>query len=189
MDDSLKKINEYFQILPDKMQEYVSNNNWSKKIESVSQVNDLTEEQLSDIKLEILLVLVGIENYTDLKVNIQKNIPNLEHSKTIKIVSYIEENIFLEVKPILVELEKRNSVSSIDKSSILHEIENPIPTKPIVPNPIGNNVVLDAQHNLPEQEKKILISSGAVPSKGPMLGNVKPTPAKYTNDPYREKPE
>ena len=48
-------------------------------------------------------------------------------------------------------------------------------------NPAGTNTILDAQHNLPEQEKKILISSAAVPSRGPLLGNFKavtpnPTP-------------
>jgi hypothetical protein len=139
----------------------------------------MTLEQIAFLKTEVFLILIGIENHSDLKTNIQKNVAGLSAENIAKITSDIEKDIFSEIKPLLEEIEKANNApeaaneENLNKNDVLNEIENPAPMKPIVSNPAGKNPILDAQHNLPEQEKKILISSAAVPSRGPLLNNIR----------------
>jgi hypothetical protein len=183
MDNEANIVKECVQNLPLRMKDYLAKDIWPQKLSLISQTNKINTEQESAIKSEVFLILIGIENYSDLEVNIQKNVVGIGSESIKNIANDIEKNIFYEIKPLLIEMEKANNESedkvtsenekNLDKGSVLNEIENPVPTKPIVTNPAGKNIVLDAQHNLPAQEKKILISSAAVPSRGPILNNFK----------------
>jgi hypothetical protein len=176
MDNETDIIEKYIKSLAPSMRSYLIKNTWPQKLSLTSQTNKLTDEQSSSLRTEVLLILVGIENVSDLKINIQKNVAGINSANLGNIVGDIEKNIFSEIKPLLEEMETKNNEAGegeLSKNNVLAGIESPIPTKPIITNPAGKNPILDAQHNLPEQEKKILISSAAVPSRGPMLGNFK----------------
>jgi len=194
MDNETNIVKECIQSLSQDMKDYLAKDAWPQKLSDVAQINKINEEQAFALKAEVFLILIGVENYSDLRENIKKNIIGIGSESIENIANDIEKNIFSEIKPSLVEIEKANKEvgeentndieKNLSKDNVLKEIENPVPTKPIVSNPAGKNVVLDAQHNLPEQEKKILISSAAVPSRGPILGSVKsgfaPAPAAQT---------
>ncbi len=129
-----------------------------------------------------MLILIGMQRHSDLAENIKKNVLGISNENTERIANDIENNIFLEIKPQLEEMQKnitdltQETDETLSKEKVLNDIENPVETKPIVPikvNPAGQNPILDAQHNLPEGEKKVMISSAAVPSRGPMLNNFK----------------
>ncbi|HAO64361.1 TPA: hypothetical protein DCQ44_00060 [Candidatus Taylorbacteria bacterium] len=222
MENQTEILKKYIKNLPEEMRDYLAKNTWPQKLTLISTMNKLGAEQVSALETEVVLVLVGIENCSDLTANIQKNVVGIssEISKTIS--DEIEKNIFVEIKALLDDLEainnssEKESAETLNKDGVLNDIENPIPTKPIIQpkiNPAGTNPILDAQHNLPEGEKKILISSAAVPSRGPILNNVNmgfvntqknspvvppvqhqaptqmPPQEKYTVDPYREPAE
>ena len=203
MENETEIVKKYVQNLSEGMKDYLITDTWTQKLSSIIQSYKILEPQASAIKTEVFLILIGIENYSDLKTNIQKNVAGIGYENMMNMVSVIERNIFSEIKPLLEEIEKTNNEAqesedkNLSKDEVLNDIENPVPAKPTVQNPAGKNVVLDAQHNLPEQEKKILIPSTAVPSRGPMLGNFRNQPIKptqttkspYTVDPYREPPE
>lgn len=184
MDNETEIIKKYVKNLPQEMRDYLSKNIWQQKLGLIASANKLSEEQAYDLKTEVMLVLIGIENYVDLGANIQKNIRGASYDTTVSIVRNINTEIFSEVKSILVEIEKANKEAveiadkSLSKEEVLNDIENPVPAKPAfskppIVNPAGKNPILDAQHNLPEGEKRPLISSAAVPSRGPMLSNFK----------------
>lgn len=183
--------------------------------EKISKENRLNEDQANKLRKGIICILVGIDRKD--KFVDKLTTFNIPQDIAKRIENEVEEKIFSKVKD---SLEKVQSTATFttppedhpNKEKILSDIENPVPTKPIVQNPAGKNPILDAQHNLPEQEKKILIPSAAVPSRGPILNNFKippiPKPAqpvpqpiqpqkppqapippattKYTTDPYRE---
>lgn len=179
MDNETDIIEKYVKNLSKGMRDYLAKNTWPQKLSLIAQMNKMTDEQSSELNTEVLLVLVGIENHSDFKTNIQKNVAGIGYENIGDIVKDIENGIFSEVRPLLDEIETANNAAGgddeedLNKDSVLHGIENPVPTKPFVQNPAGKNPILDAQHNLPEQERKILISSAAVPSRGPMLNNFK----------------
>jgi hypothetical protein len=194
MDNETEIVREYVQSLPQAMRDYLNKNTWPQKLSLIVQTNNLDEEQAIALKGEVFLIIIGIENYSDLRKNIRENVIEIDPGKIDGIASSIEKNIFFEIKPLLDEMEKTNeeaekndgseNENNLNKDKVLNEIENPVPTKPRISNPAGVNIVLDAQHNLPEQEHKILISSTSVPSRGPILNNFKtnftPTPTAPT---------
>jgi len=203
MDSENDVIHKYVENLPQEMRDYLAKDTWRNKLSLISQVYKINDDQASSLKAEVFLVLVSMENYSDLKTNIEKNIPSIPHDTVLKIVDDIESQIFAGIKPLLIEIEKAYNEAEqeergiLSKEDILGGIENPAPAKPTVTNPAGKNPVLDAQHNLPEGEKKVLISSAAVPSRGPMLGNFKTvsgmspaqtTPAPQIIPPIQPKP-
>lgn len=207
MDNETEIIKESILRLPKSLQDYVLDNTWSEKLKLIGQTNRLTDQQSTALKGEVFLVLAGIENYSDFTMNLRKNVVGVGYETILNTTNDIEKMIFSAVKSELIETEKINNEfegkvgEDLSRDKVLNDIENPVPAKPTVQNPAGKNVVLDAQHNLPEQEKKILIPSTAVPSRGPMLGNfrnppttptaqpIKPaqtTKSPYPVDPYRE---
>ncbi len=177
---------------PDDIKQIINSFDIADFIDMLTTKYKLSEDQSGKVWDEIIYVLVGLSKKSDLTnrvaaIGIQQNIVG-------NIVKAIDEIIFSKVR---ISLEKIQSTISndakvatalpttstpsheeenINMNDVLAEIENPTPTKPAVQNPIGKNVILDAQHNLPEQEKKVLIGSSAVPSRGPMLGNFKVQP-------------
>lgn len=181
MDNETEIIKEYVQILPQGMKDYLAKNTWPQRLSLIAQINKMSNEQASALNSEVFLILIGMEKYSDLKNNIQQNVAGIGAEAIKTTADEIEKKIFSEIKPMLVEIdeayneleEEGGDDENLSKDNVLNEIENPTPTKPIVSNPAGKNVVLDAQHNLPEVEKKILISSAAVPSRGPILNNFK----------------
>ena len=220
MDNETETIKESILNLPKSLKDYVLSDVWSQKLNFVQQTNKLSDIQSAALNGEIFLILAGIENYSGFTANVQKNVSGINGQTVFAVVADIEKNIFAEVKTDLLEVEKNNNGATEetikpevhpDKETIIDAIENPTPVKPIIVNPAGVNPILDGQHNLPEGETKIekkpmTMSSSAVPSRGPMIGNfksnfnsapiapiIKPAqtppasaPAKYTTDPYRE---
>lgn len=186
--------------------------------EKITMENKLTKEQANKLREGAISVLIGITKISDFPKQLTAS--GIPQDMTKKITNEVEEKIFNKVRASLEKVQSDMTSSgannapesfmeeSLNRENLLSDIENPVPTKPIVLNPAGNNPILDAQHNLPEQEKKILISSAAVPSRGPMLGNFKiqpvsqppqtiqspqppitQAPSKYVVDPYRESAE
>lgn len=179
MDNDTEIVKQYAQKLPQGMKNYLAKKTWTQKLSLIAQINKMSSEQASALEAEVFLILMGIERYSDFRANIKENVAGVNIESVNNIADYIEKNIFSEIKLILVEMEKASNETktveeneNLSKESVLHGIENPTPAKPIATSPVWKNPVLDAQHNLPEGEKKILISSAAVPSRGPILGNV-----------------
>jgi len=181
MDNETEIVKKHVQNLPQGMRDYLVKDTWPQKLSLIKQMNKLTEEQAAVLKTEIFLILIGIENQSDLKENIQKNVLGISVESAGGIADDIEKNIFSEIKPFLDEIEKANNQADKietpeihpNKETILNDIENPTPVKPIIQNPAGKNPILDAQHNLPVGETRKLISSAAVPSRGPILSHFK----------------
>ena len=211
MDNQIDVIKDSIQHLPQGLKNYVLDSSWSKKVDLIGQTNRLTNTEIGALKGEVFLILSGIENYSDFATNIKTNVVDVNPPLLSAVQTDVEKNIFAIVKFDLLDVEKANNSTETEqehpnKDTILHGIENPAPVKPVIVNPAGVNPILDAQHNLPEGEKWVEIGSGkpvassnisssAVPSRGPMLGNFKsnfnsatpmPTVKPYTADPYRE---
>jgi hypothetical protein len=145
-----------------------------------------SRDQINILGQELTAVLVGATKTANFINNITERL-NIAEDVTRKIVDEIDKKLFSKIRASLEKVQSEEIKTEvtipvtptskpeevIDKNDVLAEIENPVPTKPIVSNPARKNVILDAQHNLPEQEKKILISSAAVPSRGPIMNNFK----------------
>ena len=208
MENELSIIDNQIKKLPQSLRVFALDGLWPQELSLTAVNNDLTEDQENALKAEVFLTIIGLTNYSDFKTNVQKNLPGVSTETVAAVVVEIDKEIFSEIKSDLLKLnaeianekvtEKKEE--TLSKESVLNEIENPTPARPSFSKP---NIVLDAQHNLPAQENKVLLSSAAVMSRGPMIGNVKngfgaqpnpikpiaPAPEKYTVDPYRESTE
>lgn len=201
MNYAIQKISDLFDTLPESVKMVIYDGPLDNELADITNQYQISETDLEKIKGEILLVIIGANKQEPLKQKILQSTP-LDEQSVDKIYDEIIKRIIL---PLAAE---HTTEEHPNKETILNGIENPVPAKPTFQNPAGKNVVLDAQHNLPGQEKKILISSTSVPSRGPMLGgfrsppaspaaqsNIQPIkPAQITNppysvDPYREPPE
>jgi hypothetical protein len=188
MDYNAQQISALYDALP-KTVLAVLGEPFDNDLADLAEKYKISPADLEEMRGEILLVILEIKKFETLEQTfLQKTSVGISNLKNI--CNDIAQNI---INPLEAE---KISAKNQDKEKILNEIENPVPTKPIVQNPAGNNPVLDAQHNLPEQEKKILISSAAVPSRGPILGNIKPSfasipttiPVAQVTPPAPEKP-
>jgi hypothetical protein len=137
------------------------------ELEGIGKKFNITKTDLQEIKSEAILIILKINKLEALGQNLADK-TSLDKQNLQIITREIIDKV---ISPIEIEL---TTSKHPDKDVILDEIENPVPVKPIVQNPAGKNTILDAQHNLPEQAKKVLISSASVPSRGPILGTLKP---------------
>jgi hypothetical protein len=164
MNNYTQKISDLLDALPKSVQMVIYDGPLDNELGDIANEYQISETDIEVMRGEILLVILDINKPETLEQTlIQKTA--IDKQNMGKLCSEINERIIL---PLVAE---RNPENNQDRETVLNDIENPPPTKPIVLNPAGSNPILDAQHNLPEQEKKILISSAAVPSRGPMLGN------------------
>ena len=173
MNNNAKRIQDLFDALPKSLQDVVYRGPLDKDLEDIAAEFNISKEDLAQIKSEVMLVVVTAHKTEEIEQTILQ-IPTIDKQNVKKICDEIIQKIILPLEA------ERGIESHPDKGTIIDEIENPTParpsfSKPFVSNPAGQNVVLDAQHNLPEQEKKVLISSAAVPSRGPLIGSVKST--------------
>lgn len=178
MNDITKQISDLLDVLPESVKMVIYDGPLDKELEDLANEYQISIIDIEKIKGEVLLVILGINKSDTLEQTLLQKI-SVDKQNLKKICDEIVQRIIL---PLANE-----QIAEIhpDKETILNEIENPAPVKPIIQNPAGKNPILDAQHNLPVGEPKKLISSAAVPSRGPMLSNVK---TGFTATPITPKP-
>jgi hypothetical protein len=199
-----------FLAAPEEIQEMVTSLDTLDQLGTIGKKYNLTGEQINKLGQVFTSVLIGItplKKFSD-KIFAFLSIPN---DSARKIADEIDGQLFSKVR---ISLEKLQSTAASaqqtatptlektktpeiqpDKEKVLPKTENSAPAKPAIQNPAGKNPVLDAQRNLPEQEKKILIPKVAVPSRGPLLGNIEtsfaeppkmtPVPTQSTSQPSK----
>ena len=161
-----------FAAAPEDIKDIITSFDTLDQLEAIGESNKLSNEQTSKLGEVFTSVLIGITPIKDFSSKLIAYL-SITVDAANKIASEIDQQFFSKVR---ISLEKAQSKTMLEthesKDTILHDIENPAPVKPIVSNPAGKNPILDAQHNLPEQARKTLISSAAVPSRGPILNSL-----------------
>ncbi len=197
MDYSTQQISELFDKLPTVVQDAIYNESFHNQINKIADKYKVSDIDADKLEGEALLVVINATKPEEFEAMISKRTA-IDKQKTKNVSDEVMQTVVL---PLLKQTRPENSS---DKESILNDIENPTPVKPIIVNPAGINPLLDGQNNLPEGERKMPISSAAVLSRGPLVGNVKgtplapvqgpiikpaqtaPAPKNYSSDPYRE---
>jgi len=183
MNDTIKQISDLIDALPEAVQMVVYDGPLDKELADIADKYQISEIDLEKIKGEVLLVIIALNKPETLEQTLGQT-TSVDKQNIKKVCDEIIQKI---ISPLAAE---RTPETHPDKDTILRDIENPAPIKPIVVNPAGANPILDAQHNLPEGERRVEIgagkpatnsniSSSAVQSRGPLIGNLKA-------DPYRE---
>lgn len=160
---------------PDDIKDLISSFDIVDLVDKITLENNLSHITSTNLGQEIVRILVGFTKLTALQDKLMSF--GLPENTVKKISSEVEEKIFSKVKDSLEKVQSSMTSETVtethpDKDTILKDIENPAPVTPVISNPAGKNPILDAQHNLPVGEPKKLISSAAVPSRGPILNSV-----------------
>lgn len=109
MTESLKKTTkEELLKMPKEWQEAVNDFNWEKISEEIGKKYSLLDSEVNNLQVEIMLTLTGIEQITELEVNILYNVVLVEE-KAKKISEEIIEKIFTPIA---------NKVEEIIKDSL-----------------------------------------------------------------------
>jgi hypothetical protein len=127
--------------LPIEIQKAFNETDIVGEIEKIRVKFKLMYDQGSALESETKLVFLGLEKPDDLLKNIVENV-NISKDIATQIVGEVEKNIFKQIKKKLIETleqeeeesKKKENKETLDKDSILWEIENPKPTvQPIQP--------------------------------------------------------
>ncbi|NLE07222.1 MAG: hypothetical protein GX627_01235 [Parcubacteria group bacterium] len=120
-------LKERLEILPEKLQEFVLDENWTKESEKIANSFNLNEANRVIFENEIFFVLMGFELQTNFEENIKREL-NLEQDIIKQISEEVEQNIFSEV---LEELKEVKPSTSQKTEEEIEETEKPTQTNPI----------------------------------------------------------
>jgi hypothetical protein len=131
-----KEINDQIASLPQKVRDIIASTDITGEIIKLKEKYHLMLDQISTLEVETMLVMIGLEPAEDFVDNLQSNL-KIDEEKAINIANDINELIFMEIRHAMMEQDSKTgeeNKETLDKDSILWEIENPKPTvQPIQP--------------------------------------------------------
>ncbi|MEX0919272.1 MAG: hypothetical protein WDZ64_00800 [Parcubacteria group bacterium] len=107
MNEQNKLIQQYFEKLPKNYQEVITNSKWELDVQKISLSNNIDSNKIDDLKIEVKLVLYGIEDAEDFIENIIREV-QLTNTEAVTISQAINDEIF---KPIMVKAKELENQS------------------------------------------------------------------------------
>lgn len=104
MENIAQELSKNWYRLPKMLQDFILDGSWEDKLDEICKRHQLSEEQSYALKIEVSLVLFGLENPADFATNVQETLPNIE---TSGIIADVQEEIFKSVKEQLAELNSK----------------------------------------------------------------------------------
>lgn len=205
-------IKDQLSLLPDALKKAISETDVTSEIVALKEKHHLMLDQVTSVELDTRLTMIGIEAGEEFIDNIKKH-ANLSNEAALAVAEDIENSIFSKIrKAVMSETEEIDEAEeeSLDKDSILNEIENPTPTFPTknldavkqnteifpaiqTPRTLESYIVPNAQiKTIVEQKlseptrippKEIEVSLKKLPQT-PAQTTI--APKKYSADPYKE---
>ena len=165
--------------LPKKLQDYVLKGTWADKLQTILSNFNLEEYQRNSIENEVLLVLVGLEQDTDLKENIEKGsetIPDVAETISQKISDDILDQIEISET---VETQSQNNIGTSFEQIILNQAKAMQPARQAGWVPPDRSMNNESRIMNQKEEKPTNLPTG---DSGPKVIH------NYINepDPYRE---
>lgn len=117
MDEITQKLAKEWKNLPRPLQKFVLNGGWEDKLSLLGERFGLQPDQAYQLKIEVALVLFGLENPADLATNVKETLPATQISD---IISSIRREIFQEIDG---ELNKLNTELDIQDQMINERME------------------------------------------------------------------
>lgn len=128
-----KEIKDQLASLPQKVRDIIASTDITGEIIKLKEKYHLMLDQISTLEIETMLVMIGLEPAEDFVDNLQSNL-KIDEEKAINIANDVNDLIFKEIRHAMMEQDTKENKETLDKDSILWEIENPKPTaQPIQP--------------------------------------------------------
>jgi len=125
MDDSAKTISQRFKELPPEMQKYIKDENWIDDIQNVLSKRLVSPQKSEEIKFEVFLYLLAMQNEKKLAQQIRDILPDLPTQASNEIYENLTSNVPKNVREIISnifsEMDKKEpektAKNTVDKSS------------------------------------------------------------------------
>ncbi|MEI7513459.1 MAG: hypothetical protein WCJ74_02455 [bacterium] len=149
-----KEIKDQIASLPEKVRDIIASTDITGEIIKLKEKYHLMLDQISTLEIETMLVMIGLEPAEDFVDNLQANL-KIDEEKAVNIANDINELIFKEIRHAMMEQDTgEEKKETLNKDSILWEIENPTPTnqtiKPAVKIEEKPEEATKIQSNIPE---------------------------------------
>ncbi|MEA1929551.1 MAG: hypothetical protein U9M92_01520 [Patescibacteria group bacterium] len=101
MDEIIKQFAAELPYLPSRLQDFIRHDNWEDKLIEIGRRYQLDSGQIHDLKIEVALVLFGLEELNDFGSNIKKaiNLPT-----TDQLINGVRERVFRDVEETILKL-------------------------------------------------------------------------------------
>ena len=150
MTEKLKQtIKEEIMKLPKEAQEAINSLDWTKVAEEIGKKHLLTESEVNDLQVEILLVLVGLESGYSYPLKIENEV-GTSREEAEKIAEEANQKIFTPIYNILEENIKKN-----------------LPNKKSTPEQNLNFILSGGDYSVFMEERKAITATPTIGAQNP----------------------
>ncbi len=149
-----KEIKDQIASLPERVRAIIASTDITGEIIKIKEKHHLMLDQISTLEIETMMVMIGLEPAEDFVDNLQENL-KIDEKKAIDIANDVNESIFKEIRHAMMEQDteeegEEDGKETLNKDSILWEIENPTPISQTIKPFIKVEDAVKTQSNIPE---------------------------------------
>jgi len=119
MDNSTQTISQRFKELPSEIQEYIKNENWIDDIQNVLSKRLVSPQKSEEIKFEVFLYLLVMQNEKELAQQIKDTLPDLpiqaSNEVYTELMTHIPKNVRETISNIFSEMDKKEQKETVKK--------------------------------------------------------------------------
>lgn len=176
MDNETQKIfEEQLLKLPQEVVAFLSTASWNDELDSISSLYNLNDDQTTNLKREVALVLAGLVHPNAISSNLEQE-AGINGAVLEAVVAAVEKKIFASVRTALVDFVEKEE-AAIDATPATPE-EAAVPTEPapnVAPKPVGAPenlpVAPEPEHLIPPIPPKMEAVFAPVPPQAEEMGH------------------